>query len=270
MDVFVGGERIAADLHMDWRVEEIVCQSLYLLRPCGAEHHGLSALGHMLHDVSNLRLEAHVQHAICLIEDHIANVAEIHLLVTEEIVQPAWCCHQDGRPSPNGRELLPLGLPTVDAAAGEARPLGKLRCLVVDLRCELSCGCIDQSAHHSLPRFGRHPDVSRNQEGQCFARTSFGNANCIPTQHESRPHLSLDGRWCFESSCTEGLLQLRWKVEVIVGRRRRRHFAHTVGCPRSDIILQPIWIGFLVVAASDLLVRSELLGSLLHVTLRSR
>lgn len=49
---------------------------LDLFREGSTEHHGLSDAfvwhGVLFHDASDLRFEAHVQHAICLIQDQVA------------------------------------------------------------------------------------------------------------------------------------------------------------------------------------------------------
>ena len=58
--------------------QEILRQSLNLLGECRTEHERLSVARHVqiLHDLTNLRLEAHVQHAISLVEHEESDVRQ--------------------------------------------------------------------------------------------------------------------------------------------------------------------------------------------------
>ena len=62
-DVVVGGELERSDSHVDVVVEEILGQSAHFLGPGGAEHQNLTIRSDLLDDLTNLRLETHVQHS---------------------------------------------------------------------------------------------------------------------------------------------------------------------------------------------------------------
>eukprot|EP00050_Salpingoeca_kvevrii_P012969 m.26036 g.26036 ORF g.26036 m.26036 type:complete len:636 (-) comp4524_c0_seq1:67-1974(-) len=76
----VRGGADAADGKEDVVVKKVACKELHLLGERGAKHErdALAWGRHrvLLHDAANLRLETHVQHAVSLIQDEVANVVE--------------------------------------------------------------------------------------------------------------------------------------------------------------------------------------------------
>jgi hypothetical protein len=59
---------------------------LDLLRPGRAEEERLALLRQQIHNLLDLRLEAHIEHAVCLVEDEVADLADADLLSAEEVV----------------------------------------------------------------------------------------------------------------------------------------------------------------------------------------
>lgn len=64
LDVVVSGELHGSDVDLDGVRKEIGSESLDLLGPGGGEEKGLSVRSDLSNDLSDLRLETHIQHSI--------------------------------------------------------------------------------------------------------------------------------------------------------------------------------------------------------------
>lgn len=91
-DVISGGAN-PSDTKEDVVLEEIGGETLDGVGKCSAEHEGLSALHRhptLLYNAADLRLEAHVQHAIGLVEDHHIDVLKRQTTTLYEVNQPTY------------------------------------------------------------------------------------------------------------------------------------------------------------------------------------
>ena len=72
-DILIGSQALlrVAKLNMNRSGEEVMRQSADFLRPGGGKHQGLSVPGKSFQDLSDLRLEAHVQHAVRLVHHQV-------------------------------------------------------------------------------------------------------------------------------------------------------------------------------------------------------
>mmetsp|Transcript_27527 Transcript_27527/g.63648 ORF Transcript_27527/g.63648 Transcript_27527/m.63648 type:complete len:200 (-) Transcript_27527:1081-1680(-) len=86
LDVWVETELLRSDCHLD-RIfaAEVPGQTLDFLWPCCRPHQGLSIWPNLRHNLANLRLEAHVQHAVCLIQDQVCHPFEVRLASLKEV-----------------------------------------------------------------------------------------------------------------------------------------------------------------------------------------
>lgn len=71
--VLVDGLLVVTYLDVHRVVHETVGQPLDLFRPGGTEHAHLSTRVHLAQDLLDLRLEAHVQHAVGLVQDQVGH-----------------------------------------------------------------------------------------------------------------------------------------------------------------------------------------------------
>src|ERR671925_570484 len=78
-----------------------------LLRPRGAEQERLSVRRHAAHDAIDLRREAHIQHAVGLVENEHFEIVEGHVLSFEMVDQSARSGYDHIHPAP---EILLLGV----------------------------------------------------------------------------------------------------------------------------------------------------------------
>merc|ERR1740130_1448149 len=61
-----------------------------LLGPRGREHDGGARGGRLADDGAHVLLEAHVEHAVGLVEHHVLHVAKVDGTLLCEVEQPAW------------------------------------------------------------------------------------------------------------------------------------------------------------------------------------
>jgi hypothetical protein len=79
-------------------VEEVTGETLDLFGERCRKHKCLafSRLGHpvLFDNPTNLGLEPHIKHAVCLIEHQVAHAVEADNPSLHQIDQPTWCCNE--------------------------------------------------------------------------------------------------------------------------------------------------------------------------------
>lgn len=70
-------------------LEELEGQGLDLGGPGGTPHKGLTVRADLVHDLADLRLETHIEHAISLVHDDVRDTAEVGGVVGEEVDEAA-------------------------------------------------------------------------------------------------------------------------------------------------------------------------------------
>ena len=118
----------------------------HLLRPCRREEEGLAARGDVVQDFPNLRLEAHVQHSIRLIEDKVVALLQRHQTTFQKVIQATRGGDYDVHAVANVAELTALRCPPEDA--GGTEPAGSAEFVALDLYllCEFPGGGEDEDA----------------------------------------------------------------------------------------------------------------------------
>lgn len=106
-DVHVSSELHRTDIDLDVVFEEVLeddqfrgrmkgkettyrSQLLYVLGPGSTKHECLTVRADLRNDLANLRLEAHVQHAISFIHDKIGDTAQVGLAGFKHIDETTW------------------------------------------------------------------------------------------------------------------------------------------------------------------------------------
>ena len=127
----------ATDREKDVIVQEVRSHSLDFPRErCGEQHRlTLATSRHvaLVDDLSNLRLETHVQHAIRLVEREILNSAQRDLSAIDEIDQTTRRGDENVAPAFHGAELFHRRSATVDDARGDAGLVRELPRFFVNL-----------------------------------------------------------------------------------------------------------------------------------------
>ncbi len=78
-DVVVGRQLQRPDVHLDVVGEEVLGELAHLLGPRGGPHERLPVRTDLGHDAADLGLEAHVEHAVGLVEDEVRRPLQVGL-----------------------------------------------------------------------------------------------------------------------------------------------------------------------------------------------
>mmetsp|Transcript_793 Transcript_793/g.2224 ORF Transcript_793/g.2224 Transcript_793/m.2224 type:complete len:281 (-) Transcript_793:40-882(-) len=196
-DVRVALELLAVpDLHLVGPVQEVAGQLPHPLRPRRREEHRVApGLGHLLEDLADLRLEAHVEHPVGLVQDELGDLGEVHLASLEEVVQAPRRGDEAVDPLAHLRELHALRRSAVGADRLDAARHAELLGLLLDL-------------HSQLARRGQHQEgrvaaaqalvqdvhERREEERDGLAAPGGCDANDVMALQRERPRPRLDLR----------------------------------------------------------------------------
>ena len=86
-------------------MERLGSQFFNFLWESGRKKHGLSFGGDVLQDAFHVRQEAHVEHAVGLIQDEDFHAIQVGMALSDVIQQAARACHQDLDPVTQGLDL---------------------------------------------------------------------------------------------------------------------------------------------------------------------
>mmetsp|Transcript_24988 Transcript_24988/g.59491 ORF Transcript_24988/g.59491 Transcript_24988/m.59491 type:complete len:444 (-) Transcript_24988:978-2309(-) len=211
----VCGAARGADLHDDRAAEVLPRDALHRGGHCGREHVSRAVdlvafqpdvialrlevrRGHGVHDTENLRLKAHVEHAVRLVEDQIGRPlagARLHL---DEVDEPPGGADRHVRAGLQVLELLVLAEPAEGRDAAEAVRLAELPCLLVYLLRELARRG-DDDPDGALPFLKLrlvHDVHQHRQHKRCrLPRARLGDAQDVAAGEHRWDGLSLDRRW---------------------------------------------------------------------------
>ena len=198
-DVLVGDEGVGvADVDLDGVGEDGGRDAHHRPWPRRGEKQRLSLRGRPLQDLSNLRLEAHVQHPVRLVEHHVRGRAEVDGAGLEKVVEPSRGRDGDLRSVAEFPELVPLGRAAVQAHGIHADGSAELCRLVLDLRGELARRGEDGDGGPDGPR-ERGPlpaaDVHdpREEVSHRLARSRLCDGDEVVSLQRDWPRLRLDG-----------------------------------------------------------------------------
>jgi hypothetical protein len=126
------------DGHLHRLVEQPSRELADLARLRGREKEGLALAGKSLRDATDVGDEAHVEHAVGLVEDEHLHLGEIHLAVAHEVEEPSGGSDQDVDAAAQRRYLGPLADASEDDLAADAAPGRVAPEALGDLRGELA------------------------------------------------------------------------------------------------------------------------------------
>mmetsp|Transcript_142007 Transcript_142007/g.395797 ORF Transcript_142007/g.395797 Transcript_142007/m.395797 type:complete len:342 (-) Transcript_142007:394-1419(-) len=207
-----------ADAHLHGVLEEILGHLPHLLGPRGSEHHGLPSGRHVGDDLADLRLEAHVQHTVRLVQNQETNIAEAHHATLQEVIQAAGRPCQQVRPPPQVRKLRPFWRAAVSQRGDHAGGAGEALRVRIDLDGQLAGGRHDQhdgGTHHPLDQ---HLCEGGEEEAKGLARTRLRDANHVAVGHRNRPRVALDGARGLEARLQHGLDELLGQLHLVEAR----------------------------------------------------
>ena len=230
LDHGLGGRVALGDLDQLRRVEQRVGELLDLARERRREQQvlPLRRSRQQRHDALDVGDEAHVEHAVGLVEHEDLDLPEIDALVLDVVEQPAGGGDQDLDPGAHDRQLLL----DVDAAEDDGRAqvrvprVGAHRLL--DLDREFARRGEDQRAHRMAR--GRRAGVGerrqllqdRQREARGLAGAGLGAAHDVLAGEDHGYRLRLDRRRRGIAGLGHGLQQLRPQAEL--GKARCVHW----------------------------------------------
>mmetsp|Transcript_103587 Transcript_103587/g.278300 ORF Transcript_103587/g.278300 Transcript_103587/m.278300 type:complete len:297 (+) Transcript_103587:356-1246(+) len=154
-DVLVALQLVAvADGDRVCAVQELLGQPAHGRRPGGGVEHGVPLTGHLRQDLADLRLEAHVEHAVRLVHAQEAHRLQVDHAALDEVVQATRSSREQVRPAPDIRELRPLRRTAVGQRRDDASRAAKLLGVRIDLNRQFARWCHDQHngcTRNSLP-----------------------------------------------------------------------------------------------------------------------
>ena len=195
-DVVVGGQLEGADVDLDVIVEEVRGEFPHLLGPRGGPHERLPVGPNLLDYLSDLRLEAHVQHAIRFVEDQVRAPPQIRRPPFEKIDQPAGGRDDDLDAPLQITRLRSLRGPAEYARVTHERGAAELRRHLLDLLGQFAGRGEDERDGPVATTYLRlviYVHYRRQNVSQRLPRARLSDADHIFAAHGDRPALRLDG-----------------------------------------------------------------------------
>ena len=269
-----------ANGNLDCALQVLAREGLDLLRPRGAEHQSLEenrvrecsqneleerthlAVGaNLLDDLPQLRLEAHVEHPVRLIEDEVSDAPKVRLSRLEHVDQASGGSDDDLASALEVADLSSLGDSAVDAAVAttcqrmeilkgrwdervaDAGARSELGALLLDLDSELARRSEDEddgaiSGCHECLRVDVNLKCGEVGEERRQARgggthhggeskrnrlpgSSSGDCDEVTSGKRARPSLALNRRGLFEPSAKDPSHDLRFSGSAATPRKRQ-------------------------------------------------
>mmetsp|Transcript_61841 Transcript_61841/g.161977 ORF Transcript_61841/g.161977 Transcript_61841/m.161977 type:complete len:599 (+) Transcript_61841:267-2063(+) len=218
-DVGIRGQLLGADGQLDGILPaEVSRHALDFFRPSCGEHDGLPVRPDLGDDLADLRLEAHVQHAVCLVQAEVRHALEIRDACLQEIQQPPRRGDDDLDAAAEVRGLAVAADAAEAGRAADARSAGELHHFGLDLHDQLASGCHDQR-HRAVAgaewRLRAEVHQRRKEVGQGLAAAGLRDADHVTPRHGRRPADGLDRRGTREAGrgdCSEQALRQAQKV----------------------------------------------------------
>ena len=195
---FLAYDTLAADADLDGLDERLARQVLHLARKRGAEHDRLPIGPNVVEYLGDLRLEAHVEHAVGLVEHHVGDAAQIGdaaVVGRQHVDHAAGRAHDDFAAALELGDLLGDVGAAVDGDHVQIERARELLALLGDLHGELARRRHDDRDRTvvALQRRLIHDVAEHGQEeGQRLAAARLRNADHVATGHDDRHALRLN------------------------------------------------------------------------------
>ena len=116
-------------------VQVVTCQGFNLLGPGSTPHEYLTVGTDLTDNLSKLRFETHVQHAISLVQDKISNTFEVRVTLFQVINQTTRSGNDNFDAGLKVSHLPRLGYTTINDSILDIRRSSKLVTFLLDLHC---------------------------------------------------------------------------------------------------------------------------------------
>jgi hypothetical protein len=184
--------RAHSDLNDDGLAQILARQRLDFGGHRGAEQQRLTVLRQLAHDAVDLRREAHVEHAVRLVQHEHLEVVEHHVLPLEVVDQAARRCDDDVHAA---AQLLLLRVerhPAEHRRDGDRRMSGVFAKALVHLHAQLARRRQDERSR--APRSVHQPVDDRQCERRSLARAGLSQADEVASATRQGDRVALDRR----------------------------------------------------------------------------
>lgn len=226
-------------------MQKVPRQRLHLLRPRRRPHERLSVGPDLRDDLADLRLEAHVQHAVRLVHHQVGHAPQVRHARLQQVQQSPRRRDHDLRAVPQVVDLRSLRHAPVKTRVADAAALSEARTLLLRLQRQLARGREHQTNRTVAAlkiRLRADVDQCRQDERQCLARTRGGDADQVAAGKSHRPALRLDGRRGLEACLADHVQHVRWEGGYVEGE----HWFGDVVALADDLVLLAPAIYFLL------------------------
>ncbi len=176
--------------------QQVVRQASDGRREGGAEEQRLARLRQLLEDALDVVDEAHVQHAVGLVEDQDLDRAQVDGPLSHVVQQASWRSHDDLRPLVQRAHLPVHAYAPVDGDRADGLAATVRAHALLHLQGQLARGHHDEGAHLALTGFaaGPQPVEHGQHESGRLAGAGLGAGQQVATAEDDGDGLGLDGR----------------------------------------------------------------------------
>jgi len=176
-------------------VLEIHGETLDILGPGRGEKESLSVWTDLPDDLTNLRLETHVQHAVGLVHDEIGDTLQVGLPAFQHVDQTTRRSDDNLATALEIANLLTFGSTTVNCGISNTRGFAELCALELSLNGKFT-GRSENEDNGTVTGCEQGLSVDMNHsgkgEGDGLAGTSLGDGDNVSTRQCHRPSLALN------------------------------------------------------------------------------
>jgi len=190
----LGGGVAAGHLDEGGIAENAVGELLDLGRVGRGEKEVLPTGGEQFQDAADVVDEAHVEHAVGLVEDEDLDLGKVEGALPGVVEEAARRGHEDVHAATEAVDLRVHAHPAEDHGGGEMEALAVGRDALADLGGEFARGGEDEAARAAGARTTRGEALQHRQgEGRRLAGTGLGAAHQIASREDGGNGLGLDG-----------------------------------------------------------------------------
>ena len=194
--IVIGGQLERTDVNLDEVMQEVHGEPLNVLGPGGREEERLSVRSDLVDNLSDLRLETHVQHSVGLVHNKVGDSTKVGLAGLEHVDESSGRGNADLDTPLQIPNLGALGRTTVDGRVSDSRRFAKLGALGLGLHRELTSGGKDEDdGSITGSEEGLSVDVNHGRKGERdgLSGTGLGDGDDISTGQSHGPGLALNG-----------------------------------------------------------------------------
>ena len=214
----------------------------HLARRRGGEEQRLPLLRQPAQDPVELRLEAHVEHPVRLVEHEHLDALEVGVALREVVDEPPGRRDDDLAAFAERLRLPAHADAADDHGATHAPAVAEALELLADLQGELTRR---RENERPRPDLAGEPFQDRQEERGGLAGAGRGGADDVPAFERRRDGLCLDGGRMLEPGALQRAQRLTGQLQICERRRRRQQVLLAYGAHRSRRVLavRPVLYG---------------------------